>query len=198
MKKKSGGYSTLPEIKGTQEDTPADYVVGKFLRRGFDALTPEDLATTVINPNYSSAFRAKTGEDWAAKYKSRVVERLHIAKFDISWLNKAATLSGQFKPLFELCRQGNIGSVAEYVKASGSDCLFAVDGDLCSPLHVACVSGHAELAEALINMGSKLEARDVLLRTPLHAAVEKEQEAVVRSLIKLGADLLAKDSVTCA
>jgi len=193
--KRKVGYDMLPEIKNIPEEkvTPANYVVTKFLRRGFDALTPEDLATTVINPDYPAAFRAKTGEDWLSKYKPKVVERLNIAKFDISWLNKTA--AGQFRVLSDLCRQGSLSNVVEYVKANGNDCLFAVDDSLNSPLHIACVNGHVELVEALINMGSNLEARDIFLRTPLHLSVETSQDAVVQSLIRLGADVLAKDSV---
>ncbi len=177
------------------EKSITSYVITKFLRRGFNSLTAEELAATMVTPDFAANFKAKTGEDWEAQYRVKVLERLENAKFDLRWLTKATTLHGQFGPLFELCKLGSVTKVVEFIKQAGNDTLFAGDVAMKSPLHIAAGNGHTQLVETLVNMGASLEARDKFLRTPLHLAANGGYDTVANSLIRLGADPAAKDSV---
>eukprot|EP01022_Parablepharisma_sp_SALTPOND_P004974 TRINITY_DN1213_c0_g1_i1.p1 TRINITY_DN1213_c0_g1~~TRINITY_DN1213_c0_g1_i1.p1 ORF type:complete len:1048 (+),score=177.28 TRINITY_DN1213_c0_g1_i1:4476-7619(+) len=186
----------LPEEKKeSQQEDSTNYVITKFLRRGFNSLSTEELAATMITPGFPAVFKAKTGEDWDTQYKVKVLDRLENAKFDLRWLTKSTTLNGQFGPLFELCKLGSVSKVVEYIKKNGNDTLFAVDVAMKSPLHIAASNGHTQLVETLVNMGASLEARDKFLRTPLHLAASGGFETVGNSLISLGADPSVKDSV---
>jgi len=192
-----------PEEKKTSganeshNEDPTSYVITKFLRKGFTSLSTEELAATMITPDFAAAFKAKTGEDWDAQYKVKVLDRLENAKFDTRWLTKSKTLNGQFGPLFELCKQGNLSKVVEFIKKNGNDTLFATDVAMKSALHIAAANGHTKLCETLINMGASFEARDKFLRTPLHLAASGGYETVAETLIRLGADPMVKDSVFC-
>lgn len=176
------------------ENTP-ESVIEKFQRDGFSALTVEDLVVTMTNLDFAELFKEKTGEDWDAEYRPRAVERLQSAKLDPQWLTKA---NGQFTPLFDLCKAGNVQKVKEYINKNGTDTLFAVDTSMRSPLHIAAASGHAKLAETLVSLGSSMEAKDKHMRTPLQLAASAGHYAAADSLVSLGADLLAKDSVSLA
>ena len=185
---------TGPDEQG-QDKEATNYVITKFLRKGFNSLSAEDLAATMVTPDFASQFRAKTSEDWESQYRVKVIERLENAKFDLRWLTKANTLHGQFGPLFELCKLGNVSKVVEFIKKNGDDTIFAVDVGGKSPLHIAAANGHTQLVETLINMGSAIDARDRFLRTPLHLGASGGYETVVNSLLNLGADPTAKDRV---
>jgi ankyrin repeat protein len=67
--------------------------------------------------------------------------------------------------------------------------LDAAEGvKLCTPLHMAARRGNADLAEALIDHGANIEARDSNGETPLRRAVNCSQPHVARVLIAAGAD----------
>jgi len=178
----------------SDNENPLNHIITKFLRNGFKALTIEDLATAMINPNFGELFKDKTGEDWDEKYKPRAIEQLAGSKLDLRWLEN--NTSNQFTPLFTLCKLGKIEDVKEYIDKNGNDTLFAVDSSMRSPLHIAAANNHSKLVEILISKGSNIEARDKSLRTPLQLAAHTGSLKAVETLISLGADLLAKDSVT--
>eukprot|EP00826_Nyctotherus_ovalis_P031433 TRINITY_DN25122_c0_g1_i1.p1 TRINITY_DN25122_c0_g1~~TRINITY_DN25122_c0_g1_i1.p1 ORF type:complete len:151 (-),score=34.84 TRINITY_DN25122_c0_g1_i1:11-463(-) len=143
--KTAGGPRRLKEDKKvlmSKRETPmngsASYVITKFLRRGFNGLTMEDLAVTMITPDFSAAFRDKTGQNWDAQYKAKVIDRLEKAKFDLRWYTKYTAINGEFGPLFELCRMGNSGKVMEYVLSLIHICRcrrYAVCRSRWSPTH---------------------------------------------------------------
>jgi hypothetical protein len=59
------------------------YIIYKFMRKGFTALSAEDLACTMVNPDFTIDFKQNTTEDWANSYQFKVVERLQKCKFNL-------------------------------------------------------------------------------------------------------------------
>jgi hypothetical protein len=53
------------------------------MKKGFTALSAEDLACTMVNPDFTIDFRKNTGEEWASSYQFKVVERLNKCKFNL-------------------------------------------------------------------------------------------------------------------
>ena len=182
-------------VKVQEKSGSVNYVITKFLRKGFNGLTMEDLAVTMITPDFSAAFKNKTGQNWDTQYKSKVIDRLEKAKFDLRWYTKHTTINGEFGPLFELCRLGSSGKVMEYIKNKGKEALLAVDVAVKTPLHIACSNGHTQLAETLIKMGSPVDPQDKFLRTPLLLAASSGHETVANALLSFGAKIQIKDSV---
>lgn len=62
-----------------------------------------------------------------------------------------------------------------------------------TPLHVACRSGAAAAAKALLEHGASPNARDMLFATPLHAAAAAGDVELVQLLLKHGAVPLVAD-----
>jgi hypothetical protein len=44
------------------------HIILKFIRKGFTSLNAEELACTMINPDFTVDFNKNTGEDWTATY----------------------------------------------------------------------------------------------------------------------------------
>ena len=74
----------------------------------------------------------------------------------------------------------------------GAD-LHAKDNYGCTPLHLACVNGHAEVVKALLEKGADVHAKDSHGMTPLHYACMNGHAEVVKALLEKGADVHAKD-----
>jgi truncated hemoglobin YjbI len=64
----------------------------------------------------------------------------------------------------------------------------------CTALHMAARRGNLEVAEALLEHGASLEARDTLGDTPLRRAVNCDKTAVAALLLSRGADAHSKGS----
>ena len=44
------------------------HIIYKFMKKGFTALSAEDLACTMVNPTFSVDFKKNTLEDWNLNY----------------------------------------------------------------------------------------------------------------------------------
>ena len=66
------------------------YIIYKFMKKGFTSLSAEDLACTMVNPDFYVDFRKNTGEEWASTYQFKVVERLDNCKYNLQWVTKKA------------------------------------------------------------------------------------------------------------
>ena len=60
-------------------------------------------------------------------------------------------------------------------------------------LHWACDNGNMELAMALVDRGTDIDARTVTQRTPLHYACDNGHLEVAIALVDRGADIHAED-----
>ena len=61
-----------------------------------------------------------------------------------------------------------------------------------TPLHLAAVSGHKEVAEVLLANKASVDARDNVGYTPLHLAARKGHKGMVELLLTQGAEVNAK------
>ena len=61
-----------------------------------------------------------------------------------------------------------------------------------TPLHLACLKGHPEFVQLLLDHGADIEARDGVQRTPLILSVECRDMRVVHGLVERGADINAQ------
>ena len=67
-------YLTLDDI---QTDSKSNrHIIYKFMKKGFTALSAEELACTMVNPTFSLDFKKNTLEDWNLNYQAKVVEKL--------------------------------------------------------------------------------------------------------------------------
>jgi ankyrin repeat protein len=91
--------------------------------------------------------------------------------------------------LFNACVAGQTERVIDEIGANPA-LLEAQSSDGWTPLHLAAFFGHAELANALIEKGAKVDARssNAMKNTPLHAAAAGGQIGLVELLLKHSAD----------
>ena len=171
---------------------PVDHVITKFVSRGIDKLSLEDLAITLITPDFSTTFKKRTGSDWNARLQVKVIERLTKANFDIQWMTRHT--SDPNHPFFVACSRGDIDKAVEFIRKSNEDLRQAIDPSLKTGLHFAAREGHIALVEVLIQKGFNVNARDRTLKTPLHYACLQGHETVADVLLKNKADIMAKDS----
>ena len=91
-------------------------------------------------------------------------------------------------------RHAGGGSVVRALVRAGAN-VDANDGvKHCTPLHMAARRGNVEVAEALLDCGADIEARDSLGETPLRRAVNCNKTAVASLLLARGADKHSKGS----
>ena len=178
-------------------------IISKYLKTGFESLTVEELAVTLISPTFEKTFQETTKTKWPLENKSKAKERLNYAKFNIEWNasqnSKTKFNSGiQFNILFTLAEKGDIQKISEYLNKNYNykkEIISTVDQNKKSLLHIAAKNGHTQLCKFLIQNGFSVHARDKFLRTPLHLACQFGRETVADELIKAKSDIFARDSI---
>jgi truncated hemoglobin YjbI len=98
---------------------------------------------------------------------------------------------GGHTPLYSLGNECGISGCGNIVKmlVEGGARVGAADGvKHCTPLHMAARRGNTEIAEALLDCGAWMEARDSLGHTPLRRAVNCNKAGVAKLLLSRGAD----------
>jgi len=154
------------------------HIIYKFMKKGFQALSAEELACTMVNPTFSIDFKKNTNEDWNINYHSKVIEKLQRCKFHMHWFMKSTSATGyddEHEEFFALVQAGNIEKIFTYLRGQNDvqRVLSSVDKAYKrSPLHIAAKNGHLHLIEYFLNKGGEVTARDKLLKTPLHYACE--------------------------
>jgi hemoglobin len=105
--------------------------------------------------------------------------------------------AGDRTPLYSLANGPGLwgaGKVVRILVDAGAD-VNAVDRvKRCTPLHMAARRGNVEIAEALLDLGAEIEARDSLGETPLRRAVNCNKPEVARLLVARGADVRSRGS----
>jgi truncated hemoglobin YjbI len=108
-----------------------------------------------------------------------------------------ATDGGSHTPLYSLgneCKVSGSGNVVRALVRAGA-MVDARDGvKHCTALHMAARRGNVEVAEALLDCGADIEARDSLGETPLRRSINCEKIDVTSLLLSRGADMHSKGS----
>jgi truncated hemoglobin YjbI len=89
--------------------------------------------------------------------------------------------------------RASAGDVAHVLLAAGATADVASGPTGGTPLHQAARRGCVSVAQALLDHGATIDARDAKEQTPLRRAVNCRQLAIVRLLVRHGADLHAAD-----
>ena len=100
------------------------------------------------------------------------------------------------RALIDAVRKSSKGTVnTEPVKraiAAGADLDAKMQGGY-TPLHLAAIYDHKEIAEILIAEGADVNAKNKRYMTPLHLAARSGRKEIAELLIAKGADVNAKD-----
>jgi len=117
------------------------------MKKGFTALSAEELACTIVNPTFSVDFKTNTKEDWNINYHSKVVEKLQRCKFHMHWFVKQASGAGSdgaHENFMKLVAVGDIEKVFSYLRKNDiATVLNSVEQkSKRSPLHIATKFGH--------------------------------------------------------
>jgi ankyrin repeat protein len=98
-----------------------------------------------------------------------------------------ATDGGGHTPLYGAANECGAPGGATVVRAlvqSGADVNAHGGAKRCTPLHMAARRGNVEIAEALLDCGAEIEARDRVGDTPLRRAVNCKKPAVAALLLR--------------
>lgn len=188
----NAGRSFENETADEVQTKNVNHVITKFVGKGFDKLTLEELAVTLITPDFADRFKKATGSVWNPKMQVKVIDRLTKANFDIKWMTRKS--DGVHNALFASCARGDVDKVLEYLRKSDDSAIDAVDSTMKTGLHIAVKEGHIALSEVLIQKRFNVNCRDRTLKTPLHYACLNSHETLTEILLKSGADILARDS----
>ena len=191
-------YLTFEDIVSDSKSNK--HIIYKFMKKGFTALSAEELACTMVNPTFSIDFKANVGEDWNIQYQSKVVEKLQKCKFHMHWFIKQASASPGYadkhEAFMKIVASGNMDQIFMYLRSH--DCqevLNSVDQKTKkSPLHIAAKYGYQLIVKFFLDRNANVEARDKLLKTSLHYACEGGHALVVKELMERGADVFDRDN----
>ena len=146
---------TMDQVKSTSKSNK--HIIFKFIKKGFAALSAEELACTMVNPTFSIDFKENTGDDWNIEYQTKVVEKLQRCKFHMHWFIKSATTSPGYEDAHDTFMKhvetGNMDQVFMYLrKHDANNVLSAVDQkSKRSPLHIAAKFGFHHLIKFFLD-----------------------------------------------
>jgi ankyrin repeat protein len=96
------------------------------------------------------------------------------------------------RDILSAVRDGNLARIKALLKDKPE---LASRGDTngCTPLHVAAITGHKEVAELLLAKGAKVNTKGDRGNTPLHWAAQQGYAEIVALLLTQGADINSTD-----
>ena len=160
-------------------------IIEKYLQKGFESLTVEELATTLVSPTFEAEFKRVSGTQWPKENKSKAKERLNFSKFNIEWSvymnskSPSVMLKTPFGVLFTLVERADVQKVTEYFRKNAqymNEIIHLVDNNKKSLLHVAAKVGNVNMISLLLSKKFDVYARDKFFRTPLHLACQFGRE----------------------
>ena len=159
-------------------------IINKYINLGYDSLKTEELAFTIINPNFAEEFNKKTGEIWNNHFQIKAINKLKQDNIDFNFLT-SCSVEEKYKPFFLACITGNIDVLKEYLKNEKITKLITLYNEKgSSPLHLAVKNHQLAVVEFLIEKGFNSDIRDRLFRTPLHLSSLIGSAVVTEFLIR--------------
>ena len=107
---------------------------------------------------------------------------------------KPPTVKAPDISIYNAVDRGNIEAVKQHI-AAGTDVNARDDRTGWTPLHLATIYDHKEIAELLIANGAEVNAKNDGGFTPLHAAALNGHKGIAELLIEKGANVNAKDGI---
>ena len=89
------------------------HVISQFQQKGFESLSLEHLAISVIEKDFQKYFLEQTGINWQQKFQIKALERLKHAQFDINWLSFKST--NKHNALFTNIERCDFQKVKQYL-----------------------------------------------------------------------------------
>lgn len=65
-----------PHNESEERESQVDYVIDKYVKKGFESLSLEELAITMVTNNFNLRFKERTGMEWSTPTQMKVIERL--------------------------------------------------------------------------------------------------------------------------
>ena len=93
----------------------------------------------------------------------------------------------------DACQSGDVSSLTTLLQ-SGVSANVRNPLNACTPLHYACMAGHANVIRLLMEKGAKVDLKNIGGMTPLHIACDRKLHDIVILLLEYGADLLKKNN----
>ena len=181
-------------------------IIEKYLKSGFESLSLEELAITIINASFERSYKSQTGTEWPKEYKKKALERLKKAKFNIQWsLNqnkKNIPMHSKFKEIINICEKDNEQKLNEIFRENAQymqEIINTVDDNKKSLLHISSKRGNVKMIKFLITKGFSIFSRDKYLRTPFLISCQFGRLKAAEELLNYGSEIFAKDSIgrTC-
>ena len=77
---------------GARTSDKVSAILTKFMAKGYDSLTDEELAVTLINADFNNVFKKHTGIDWINKYQIQTIDKLKRTNFDLNFMTSCVRL----------------------------------------------------------------------------------------------------------
>ena len=117
---------------------------------------------------------------------------------DEDWWGRSMTTKHREKlrtvPLYYAAMLG-FRDLAEHLIVKHPEHVNARGGDEVTPMHVAAISGHADILSLLLDHGANLDERGIIDQTPLHRALWSAKLEAAQCLLDRGADINARDHI---
>ena len=89
--KQSAANPMMEHVDARDKAQDMTYILTKFMSKGYDSLTDEELAVTLINPDFNGVFKKQTGVDWISKYQIQTIDRLKRKNFDLNFMTSSVS-----------------------------------------------------------------------------------------------------------
>lgn len=166
-----------------------------------ESIIPKKLGkyySVLISDKVLDTGRFSSSPDSGQREKNRQPENLrHLSSVKKAVEGHPEILKAKDRYGFTLLHQavfsGNL-DVVRYLIAKGGDIEAKAFPYAWTPVFLASLKGHPQIAEELIKSGVRIDAKDRRGRSPLHLAAQKGQKELVELLLRYGTDVFSRDA----
>jgi hypothetical protein len=90
---RQAGNPMMEHVDDKDKAQDVQFILTKFLGRGYESLSDEELAVTLINPDFNAVFKKQTGIDWISKYQIQTIDKLKNVNFDLNFMTSCVRFS---------------------------------------------------------------------------------------------------------